>query len=193
MGPPLRVSSMTSAESAGNGGGGPTPSSTRWCLWAYISVSAACVSGAQPTALSCGGSCDLHSKQPAQPSHKVFPMTDGRVRGQWVTAAETPAKRTRRSPPTKKTCWGSVRVCGGAAANSPDNMLSLFMEENLRVISCLCRWIIRWSSVWNRCRVGIGVFFSRRKKGGPIRVFESYFKRCKILRLKDKCVKVSDN
>lgn len=30
-------------------------------------------------------------------------------------------------------------------------MLSFFMAGNLRVISCLCRCIIKWSSVGNRC------------------------------------------
>lgn len=31
-----------------------------------------------------------------------------------------------------------------------DSMLSFFIEGNFRVISCLCRWIIRWSSVGKR-------------------------------------------
>lgn len=28
-------------------------------------------------------------------------------------------------------------------------VLSVLLEENLRVISCLCLWIIRWASLWN--------------------------------------------
>lgn len=33
----------------------------------------------------------------------------------------------------------------------PDSILSVFIEGNFKVISCLCRWIMRWSSVGKRC------------------------------------------
>lgn len=51
-----------------------------------------------------------------------------------------------------RTCCSGVNPYR-LSRNSPDNMLSFFMEGNFRVISCLCRWIIRWSSVGNRCGV----------------------------------------
>lgn len=41
----------------------------------------------------------------------------------------------------------------------PDNILSVFIEGNFKVISCLCLWIIRWSSVGKRCQT------NREKKG----------------------------
>lgn len=41
----------------------------------------------------------------------------------------------------------------------PDNIVSVFIEGNFKVISCLCLWIIRWSSVGKRCQT------NREKKG----------------------------
>lgn len=141
--PPSTVSTMTSEESTRNREERLSP--TCWCPQAYISVSVACVSGIHPTELSHDVSYDLHSKQLVQSSRKVF---------WWQTGAcghESP----RQTPANGRDvlcepCWGSIRL-HRCSRNSPDNMLSFFMEGNFRVISCLCRWIIRWSSVWNRC------------------------------------------
>lgn len=84
-------------------------------------------------------SCNLHHcKQPARTHHKVS----------WWQMSE-PAGESRRNTPA-----GEARVlCGPWRCSSPDNMLSFFMEGNLRVISCLCRCIIRWSSVGKRCKM----------------------------------------
>lgn len=43
----------------------------------------------------------------------------------------------------------------------PDNIVSVFIEGNFKVISCLCLWIIRWSSVGKRCQTNR----EKREKG----------------------------
>lgn len=65
------------------------------------------------------------------------------------SSKNTPANKLQAP---HEPCWGWAHLywCG---RNLPDNMLSFFIEGNLRVISCLCRCIIRWSSVGNRCWV----------------------------------------
>ena len=44
-----------------------------------------------------------------------------------------------------------THACMQSNAHSPVKALSVLMEGNFRVISCLCLWIIRWASVWKLC------------------------------------------
>lgn len=57
------------------------------------------------------------------------------------------------------TCgWSNLPKPLCLIGSLPDIILSVFIEGNFKVISCLCLWIIRWSSVGKRCQ-------TNRKKG----------------------------
>lgn len=74
----------------------------------------------------------------------------------YIYISSTDLEKEEVSP---QTC--AARRCGhwetrmksqrSSFSSLPVNAASVFMEGNLRVISCLCLWMIRCSSNWKRC------------------------------------------